>query len=129
MKYLNQKALMEYLKDTYQPYWLGLHGPLHWGRVLKNGLILAKAEGAREDVVKLFALLHDHMRLDEGLDPQHGPRAADVISSLRGKYFDIDNEGLDLLIYAVRYHSDGLTEGDVTIRVCWDADRLDLGRV
>ncbi len=26
-------------------------------------------------------------------------------------------------------HTDGLTDGDVTLQTCWDADRLDLGRV
>lgn len=30
---------------------------------------------------------------------------------------------------ALAYHSDGYTEGDITVQVCWDADRLDLGRV
>lgn len=129
METLNRTALMQYLRTEFRCDWYGLHGPSHWGRVLKNGLILAEAEGARKDVVTLFALLHDHQRFDEGLDPQHGPRAADVIASLRGKYFEIDDIGLDMLIYAVRYHSDGITEGDVTIRACWDADRLDLGRV
>jgi uncharacterized protein len=28
-----------------------------------------------------------------------------------------------------RHQSDGQMEGDVTVRTCWDADRLDLGRV
>ncbi|MFM7373822.1 MAG: hypothetical protein ACKO39_01545, partial [Chthoniobacterales bacterium] len=28
-----------------------------------------------------------------------------------------------------RTHTDGLTEADPTIQACWDADRLDLGRV
>ncbi|MFM7531655.1 MAG: hypothetical protein ACKO5J_04035, partial [Rubrivivax sp.] len=27
------------------------------------------------------------------------------------------------------HHSSGLTEADVTVQTCWDADRLDLGRV
>jgi len=30
---------------------------------------------------------------------------------------------------ALKYHSDGYTEADITVQVCWDADRLDLGRV
>ena len=37
--------------------------------------------------------------------------------------------GLDQLVYACQYHSDGLTEADTTVQTCWDADRLDLGRV
>ena len=30
---------------------------------------------------------------------------------------------------ACRYHSVGRLDRDVTIQTCWDADRLDLGRV
>lgn len=126
---IHRRKINEYLRSMFCLDWEGIHGPIHWGRVLKNGLLLAEKEGARKDVVTLFALFHDHQRLDEGLDREHGPRAADIISSYRGEYFEIDNEGLDLLIHAIRYHSDGMTEGDVTVRVCWDADRLDLGRV
>ena len=36
---------------------------------------------------------------------------------------------MDLLIEALTYHSDGYTVGDITVKVCWDADRLDLGHV
>ena len=34
-----------------------------------------------------------------------------------------------MLYEACARHTDGLTDGDVTIQTCWDADRLDLGRV
>ena len=34
-----------------------------------------------------------------------------------------------LLRSTLRYHSDGYTEADITVQVCWDASRLDLGRV
>ena len=30
---------------------------------------------------------------------------------------------------SLKYHSDGYTDADITVQVCWDADRLDLGRV
>jgi uncharacterized protein len=36
---------------------------------------------------------------------------------------------LDLLMEACRGHSDGQLVADVTVMTCWDADRLDLGRV
>jgi uncharacterized protein len=36
---------------------------------------------------------------------------------------------MDLLAHACRYHSDGRSLGDATVLTCWDADRLDLGRV
>jgi uncharacterized protein len=29
----------------------------------------------------------------------------------------------------MRLHSDGHVEGEPALRACWDADRLDLGRV
>jgi uncharacterized protein len=33
------------------------------------------------------------------------------------------------LYSACAHHTDGLTDGDPTVQTCWDADRLDLGRV
>lgn len=43
--------------------------------------------------------------------------------------FDVTDSQLDLLDYAIRHHTDGLRANDATIGACWDADRLDLGRV
>ncbi len=109
--------------------WHGIHGIQHWERVRDNGLRLALATGANSTVVELFAYLHDSRRLDDWEDRGHGPRAAVYLQTLRGRFFEISDEELDLLIHACRYHSDGLQEGDVTVLTCWDADRLDLGRV
>ena len=58
-----------------------------------------------------------------------GGRAADFLLGLKGRVFELDTSGLEMLVYACRHHSDGLVEGDVTVRTSWDADRLDLGRV
>jgi uncharacterized protein len=33
------------------------------------------------------------------------------------------------LMEAIRWHSHGRTEAHPTVQVCWDSDRLDLGRV
>ena len=41
----------------------------------------------------------------------------------------LSGKRLRLLLHACRRHSDGLTEGDITVQTCWDADRLDLGRI
>jgi uncharacterized protein len=41
----------------------------------------------------------------------------------------LDNHRFELLYEACRLHTDGLTTGDPTLLACWDADRLDLGRV
>lgn len=39
------------------------------------------------------------------------------------------NAEIELLTEALIHYSEGYTEGDVTVRVCWDPDRLNLGRV
>ena len=107
----------------------GIHGRAHWARVLANGLRLAKLTGANRTVVELFAILHDAKRLSDGRDPQHGARAAEFARSLRGSLVDLSQEGFELLHYACVYHTSGMTEADITVQTCWDADRLDLGRI
>ena len=74
-----------------------------------------------------FCLLHDTQRRNEYRDPSHGRRAARYAKSLRGVWFDLSDKEMELLTEALKYHSDGYTEADITVQVCWDADRLDLG--
>ena len=107
----------------------GFHGFDHWMRVLHNGRLLVDAEGANLKLVELFCLLHDTQRLNEDEDPSHGQRAAQFAETLRGNWFELTDDEMDLLTEALTYHSDGYTEGDTTVQVCWDADRLDLGRI
>jgi uncharacterized protein len=121
--------LVKYLRSYFRLDWDGIHGAGHWGRVHLNGSRIAKMEGARQDVVILFAFLHDHERLDDNEDPGHGARAALHAHELRNEFFTIDDGGFRLLLEAMSGHSTGDTKGDITIRTCWDADRLDLGRV
>ena len=107
----------------------GFHGFAHWMRVLHNGRLLAETENANLKIVELFCLLHDTQRQNEDRDPEHGPRAAEYAHSSRGTLFDLKDDEMELLDEALRYHSDGYVEADITVQVCWDADRLDLGRV
>jgi uncharacterized protein len=107
----------------------GIHGVPHWQRVRENGLRIAKYSGANRLIVELFAYLHDSCREDDGSDPGHGARAAEFTRSLRGTVIHLNEEDYALLDEAIRNHELGLTKGDVTILTCWDADRLDLGRV
>jgi hypothetical protein len=72
-------------------------------------LAMARVNGAREDVVELFAFLHDSQRFHDGTDCEHGARAADYALKLN-RELRLDRPGLELLTYAVRYHSDGLLE-------------------
>jgi uncharacterized protein len=107
----------------------GIHGVAHWARVLENGRRLAGATAARLGVVELFAVLHDSRRESEGRDLDHGRRAAAFVRAERGRLFDLEDGDLELLVEACAGHVDGLVVGDATVGTCWDADRLDLGRV
>jgi len=109
-----------------------LHGPDHWQRVERNALLIAPHSGANILVVRLFAVLHDSMRLGEGHDPEHGQRAADWARELReARRFDffLSDAQFSILQQACIEHDKGLVSQDPTIGTCWDADRLDLLRV
>ncbi len=121
--------LIDAVRKEYRLAWSGIHGVSHWARVRKVGLQLAGMTGARPDVVELFAFLHDSCRHGDGRDPDHGRRAVEFARRLRGECFSLDDEGFALLCEAMEFHSKGLMAADVTVQTCWDADRLDLGRV
>ncbi len=121
--------LIKVLRVQFQLDWRGIHGAPHWARVRRNGLLLARGTGARADVIECFALLHDSQRLHDGTDRRHGARAADYVRRINDDYLFLDRSGLDMLAYACEFHSDGLMEADITVQTCWDADRLDLGRI
>jgi len=106
-----------------------IHGPSHWRRVERNALLIATRSGAIEEVVRLFAVLHDSRREHDAYDTVHGIRAAAYATKLRGKLFDLSDEHFELLQYACQWHTHGQLNNDPTIATCWDADRLDLGRV
>lgn len=126
MKY---SSLIKEILDQYSLPLFGTHGITHWARVLENGLRISNETGANEKVVILFAMLHDSRRLNESIDPGHGRRGAELAKSLRGSLFEVSDLEFDLLYEACVSHTDGKTEGDITVQTCWDADRLDLGRV
>jgi uncharacterized protein len=121
--------LVGLLRHRFALRWKGIHGAAHWARVRWNGRALAERTGANRTVVELFALVHDVCRQNDHHDPQHGARAAEFVHQLRGSVIWISDAEAALLAYACTHHSDGYTEADVTIQTCWDADRLDLGRV
>jgi len=122
-------VLVEHLRAQFQLDWRGIHGVSHWARVRVNGLALAEQTGADTTVVELFAFMHDARRHNDGWDPDHGPRGAELVQELRGDHFDLTGGQLDLIVEACCDHSGGGLEADVTVQTCWDADRLDLGRV
>ena len=107
----------------------GAHGLSHWARVLENGVRLAQIEGGDLTVISLFAIFHDACRHNQSRDPGHGQRGAVLAGELLEGYPGISQEQLQLLQFACRTHTNGDTEADLTVQICWDSDRLDLLRV
>ena len=115
------------------------HGLPHWQRVERNGILLSLKEynGSlylRKDinlkVIRLFAYLHDKCRLGNHNDWKHGERAADMLYTIRNTLLkDLISEEFHLLEKACRFHTTMHKTGNPTIDICFDADRLDLGRV
>lgn len=125
---MSSRALIQVILKDYALPHFGIHGISHWARVLENGLRLAELTGANKEVVRLFSLLHDSKRINETIDPGHGLRGAEFAKTLRLTMFEVTDLEFELLFEACAYHTDGKTEGDVTVQTCWDADRLDLIR-
>ena len=129
----NSKVLSEdLLQHLLEQFPLGhstIHGEDHWKRVLYNGRMLARETRANLNVVELFAIIHDCQRDNDNYDLEHGRRAAEYVYEIRKKWLNINEKETELLAEACKYHSDGLIDADITIQTCWDADRLDLGRV
>ena len=123
--------LIEEIVEQFRLDLLSVHGPAHWMRVRRNGLLLADKTGANRKVVELFALFHDSCRYDDWADPDHGPRGADLAEYYfyEEKMLPCSEEELQLLTAACEMHTHGGESIEPTIGTCWDADRLDLPRV
>lgn len=133
MKSMTFKDCYAHAEELFLMEVTSIHGPAHWRRVEKNAIrIAARTEGADMNVCRLFAIYHDSCRLNDGSDWEHGPRAAAMLKeyfkTINTK-FAFDMARLDLLIHAVEQHTSGGVSDHPTIGACWDADRLDLGRV
>jgi uncharacterized protein len=124
-----QNAVIAAIRKQYRLDWNGIHGVAHWERVRENGLRLSGLTGARTDVIEFFAYFHDACRLNDGRDPEHGARGAELARLLAGSAFDLDSEGVGLLVEACAGHTHGTAAAEITVATCWDADRLDLARV
>lgn len=127
----NKEAVLNYVNNNPDIWAKGIHGLSHWQRVEKFGEFLAAASGADLEVVRLFAYTHDLGRTTDAPDPGHGLRSVKIIEDLYAKkIISLTEEQYQKLIYACSYHTVLLAHSDdITIRTCWDADRLDLWRV
>jgi uncharacterized protein len=129
MTTLINERLLRFARTEFRLEWQGIHGAPHWARVRHNGLLLSAHTGACSKVVEYFSFIHDLGRHNDYHDPDHGNRAASIAEKIAGDLIDVSEDELALLMEACRHHSDGHQKADVTIMTCWDADRLDLGRV
>jgi uncharacterized protein len=129
MESLISRRLIQFARSEFRLDWDGIHGAPHWSRVRNNGLILAEHTGANTRVVEYFAFIHDLGRENDHHDPEHGIRAAAIAENIAGDLIDVTASELELLTEACVGHSEGHLVADVTVMTCWDADRLDLGRV
>lgn len=120
--------ILKKIMDQHKLDIFGLHGMLHWMRVRDIGLRISKANGASKSIIRYFAILHDSCREDEGHDKDHGRRSATYARRNR-KMIDLSDSEFETLIAAIEGHTDGKVSNDINIGTCWDADRLDLGRV
>lgn len=126
---INKSALATYLRQHFRLDWHGVHGAPHWARVRRYGLYIAQGTAADREVITLFALLHDSCREDEHSDHYHGGRAAHLAEYLNGRCYQISSTQEQQLVHAIERHSGGHMSDDLTVQSCWDADRLDLGRL
>ena len=129
---MSLKKLLTQIKNDSDIWQSEIHGLDHWNRVLENGLWLAKDSEADLKVIEYFAYLHDCCRENEGYDPKHGPRSV-IYAKLHRDVFDLDDNQFSILIRACAGHTFAMPIGQAgnnsTLAICWDADRLDLGRI
>lgn len=127
---LNELISKRARADIFRGEIKGIHDSNHWFIVSRLGMAIALAEEGDPEVALLFGLYHDCRRFNDGRDPEHGLRAAELVSKhFTEKDLNISMSQFTRLYEACKYHSDGLVSKDVTISSCWDADRLDLVRV
>ena len=84
-----------------------IHGESHWRAVTYTALELApRVPGSDPLVGFFFGLLHDSQRLNDGSDPQHGPRAALVTRELFDeRLLPVTAHQLDHLTKAIHDHT------------------------
>ncbi len=130
-KYLD---LIKQIKKEFKIDYYGDHGINHWRRVYSNTQKLSTHYNIESEVFELFALLHDSKRYDEFEDRHHGVRAAGFVQKLlRDDVILLDEEDAERLLYACANHTKSDKNdplfNDLIVQICFDSDRLDIGRV
>lgn len=126
---IDHARLTTFLRQHFALDWHGIHGASHWARVSRFSRYLAQGTSADTEVLSLFALMHDSCRESDLGDPGHGERAARLAKEMNGHLYRINSAQEECLAEAIKEHSQGALSNDLTTQICWDADRLDLGRL
>jgi uncharacterized protein len=134
MKEFKYFKLIEQIKKEFKIDYYGDHGINHWQRVYENTQKLSNYYKIESEVFELFALLHDSKRHDEYEDRYHGVRAAGYVQKLlRNGNIQLGKEDTERLLYACANHTKSDKEdplfNDIIVQICFDSDRLDIGRV
>lgn len=134
MKEFKYLELIEQLKKEFKIDYYGDHGIYHWQRVYENTQRLSNHYNIESEVFELFALLHDSKRHDEHRDTHHGIRAAGFVQKLlRNGAIELGAKDRGRLLYACANHTSSDKEdplfNDLIVQICFDSDRLDIGRV
>ena len=106
-----------------------IHGLPHWQNVWHNAIYLSEKESIDPLVPQLFAISHDFQRLNDSIDPQHGPRAARLLKQNKLLQEMLTPQQHKDLLYACQTHTGGNRAPNLVVGVCWDSDRLDITRV
>jgi uncharacterized protein len=120
--------LISLLESESRLYRSTIHGLPHWKTVERNGIYLSEHTGADSKVISYFSYFHDCMRVNEDHDPEHGPRAARFLKEKRDA-LGLTDDQFKQLYHACSGHTHGRKCHDITVCTCWDADRLDIGRI
>ena len=134
IKQFKYENLIKQIKNEFKIDYYGDHGINHWRRVYRNTQLLSSHYKIESEVFELFSLLHDSKREDEFEDKHHGKRASIFVQKLLDENaISLRDKDADRLIYACANHTysdkgDPLFS-DRVVQICFDSDRLDIGRV
>ena len=126
------RGYLDYLKTVNETAYISFyHGITHWQHVEAFGLMMwEQCPAADKEVIRWFAYLHDAMRGCDGYECEHGAAAAKFISRIRKTFLrDLTDGQIRTLKLACKYHTVRQHTDDLTVNICFDADRLDLPRV
>ena len=134
IKQFQYESLIAQIKNDFKIDYYGDHGINHWRSVYENTQRLSAHYKIESEVFELFALLHDSKRENEAIDKQHGKRASEFVENLlHAEEIVMNDKDAKRLLYTCANHtysdkSDPLFN-DLIVQICFDSDRLDIGRV